>query len=146
MSVVASLSQICKLPLIDGVGAEATKTVAFAVAVHPPLPVAVTEYIPNAFTLIDAPVSPVDHWYETPPLAVIVVLLPSHTVVLPVIETSGAEYCATVNDALDVQPFAPVAITEYVQLLQIPVHCFRFLPLLENNHSDLVSHPLAVLI
>ena len=62
MSVVVSLSQICKLPLIDGVGAEVTKTVAFAVAEHPPLPVAVTEYTPNALTLIDAPVSPVDHW------------------------------------------------------------------------------------
>ena len=46
---------------MDGVGTEATKTVAFAVAVQPPLPVAVTEYIPNAFTLIDASASPVDH-------------------------------------------------------------------------------------
>ena len=81
-------------------------TVADAVAVHPPLPVAVTVYVPELFTVIAAVVCPPGlHEYEFPPLAVSVVVCPWQIVRLPLMPGVGAEFTVTVTETILSQPF-----------------------------------------
>jgi hypothetical protein len=109
---------VAPLGVIVAVGNGFTVTVCdVGVDVQPFAFVVVTVYVPDAITVIAAVVAPVDHRYDTPPLAVSVTLPPAQSVVAPlgVIVAVGSEFTVTVCDAgVDVQPFASVVVTVYV--------------------------------
>ena len=89
----------------------ASATVAVSVSLQPSV-VTVTEYSPAAETVIDGVVAPVDQRYESPPLAVSVVVPPPGQIVrLPEITATGAGFITIVSVTDDEQPLAFVAVS-----------------------------------
>lgn len=74
--------------------------------------VSTTEYVPDADTVIDCVVAPLDHAYDCAGAAVSVTLLPAQNVVGPLASIDAA-FSVTTDDALALQPFV-VAVTLYV--------------------------------
>ena len=104
------------LAVMETVGVGLTVTVTGAeVPLHPNAFVALTVYVPELFTKIDAVVAPVDQRYVPPPDAVSVTSPPIQKLSGPlaVIFGEGVGFTVTVVPA-DVaeQPFASVAVTE----------------------------------
>ena len=94
-------------------GAVPVPTVTLAVAVQPPLPVAVTVYNPVLLTVIDAVLPPVDQTYVFAPVAVNKTEPPPQTAgLLGLIEILGAVPVPTLTAAEAVQPPFPVTVTE----------------------------------
>ena len=61
--------------------------------------------------MVDSVLSLVSQWYDTPPLAVNVVAVPSHTVVSPVIVTTGTVFTVTNRLPVEEQLAAFVTVT-----------------------------------
>ena len=86
--------------------------------VHPFVPVTVTQYVPGALTVRVAPVMPPVHIYVPPPVAVNMILGTLHVKVvlgLAVIPAVGiVPFWNIVIHELEVHPFVPVTVTQYV--------------------------------
>ena len=97
-------SQKAVLPLMVMVGNVFTVMVVDAVFVQPLTSVTVTPYVPALVTVISEVLAPLLQVYDTPPVAVSVVLLPSQKVVLPLIVTVGSRFTVRVRLIVESQP------------------------------------------
>ena len=116
VNVVLVPVQIVVFPVIVGLGGEVIVTVTIVIPVHP-LVVAVTVYVvgiagDTVILVVDAPLS---HTYVVPPFAVSVVLVPGHTLVVPVILGVGLLITVTCCDAVPLH-VPLVTVTLYVVL------------------------------
>lgn len=98
-------------PPIAAFGAAFSVNVLLFVAVQPAAPVTVTVYVPADATLATAPVAPVLHKYDVPPLAVSGVGVPAQRLDAPEMPAVGAAPLETVTVAVAVQPPPSVAVT-----------------------------------
>ena len=111
--------QKLKFPEICAVELDKSEVIAIQEkVVHPFDPVTVTQYVPGALTVCVAPVMPPVHIYVPPPVAVNAILGTLHVKVvlgLAVIPAVGiVPFWNIVIHELEVHPFVPVTVTQYV--------------------------------
>ena len=114
---------------IDAPGAVLSSVVVtLAVDVQPFAPVTVTVHVPAVVTVIHCVVAPVLHEYDAAPAgAHSVVLGTAHVSARPLsfeIDAPGVVLSnVVVTLAVDVQPFAPVTVTDHVPAVDTVMHC-----------------------